>query len=382
MVSLQCNLTDNDTISKSKILVVDDVRINFEILRRTLLPEGYKLFFANNGKTALELVSIDKPDLILMDLTMPELDGFETCSLLKNSENTKDIPVIFVTGSSGTDEILRGFELGCVDYITKPFCMDEVRVRVRAHIQLLNVCNQLKEKNQALIELNEVRNDFIGIAAHDLRNPLAIVCGIAELIKESNGNLSAEKIKHYIAMIHTSGKRMLSLVNDLLNNATIEKGSLNINIEVGSVKELIDERIELFKTKAQLKNIVIHRSLNDIESVLLDNNYISQVIDNLISNAIKFSEYNKNIYVTLEQQNSEAIVSVKDEGPGISLEDKSKLFEQFQRLSARPTAGEESTGLGLAIVKKIIDAHNGALGVSSHLGSGSTFSFTLPISGC
>lgn len=373
------NLADNDNISKSKILIVDNIRTNFEILRKSLMPEGYHLLFSNNGKTALELVNNNKPDLILMDLLRPEMEGFETCALLKNSESTKDIPIIFVTELSDTEAILRGFALGAIDYITKPFCLDEVRTRVRVQIQLLTASNQLKENKQTFIELNEFKNSFINMALHDLCNSLYVVCGITEILMKTNGTLSTDKFKEYINMIYSSGETMLSLVNNVLSNAEIEKGNLNINIEPGPIKKLIKERIELFKTRAQLKNIEIHSSLNEIERVLLDKNYVSRVIDNLISNAIKFSECNKSIYVDLEQEDSHAKVSVRDEGPGISREDQTKLFRTFQRLSARPTDGERSIGLGLSIVKKIIEAHNGSLRVSSHLGSGSTFSFLLPI---
>ncbi len=229
-----------------------------------------------------------------------------------------------------------------------------------------------------LVELNELKNKFLGMAAHDLRNPLASIGGFCEILLEDENSLTEDQ-KEMLTIIHSASENMLSLVNDLLDVSIIESGKLKLERERGSLKKVLEDRIRLNKIVAQKKNIQLHSSITGITDILFDKNRTAQVIDNLISNAIKFSPLDSNIYIYLEKVGKMAKISVKDEGPGISPEDQSKLFGDFQKLSARPTGGEKSTGLGLAIVKKIVEAHQGTVEVQSQLGSGSTFSFTIPL---
>ncbi len=366
-------------LSEKRVLLVDDNLADIDILKRTLKAEGYKIAFANNGKTALEIVEHKRPDLILMDILMPGIDGFETFSLLKERELTKEIPVIFITGKTNSTDIVRGFGLGGIDYIVKPYQCEEVCARVKTHLMLATAQKQLNEQNKELIKHNNLKNTFIGVAAHDLRNPLTAVCGLAQLMMMKPDDISTGEIKQYSEQIHLTGKRMLYLVNELLNVAEIESGHLKLDLQSCSLKNLILERIQLFEINAKQKGIEIDKSLDEIDDVFFDPNYISQVIDNLISNAIKFSEFNKKIFVTLRQEVLQARVCVEDEGPGISEKDKKSLFGFFKKLSAKPTGGENSTGLGLSISKRIVEEHGGTINAESEIGSGATFCFFLPI---
>ena len=231
---------------------------------------------------------------------------------------------------------------------------------------------------QKLVELNDLKNKFLGIAAHDLRNPLTSIRGFCEILLEDEDSLSEDQ-KEMLDIIHEESENMLTLVNDLLDVSVIESGKLQLQLDRGSIKKVIEDRIKLSKMVAKKKNIALNYSLSDIPDILLDANRIAQVIDNLIGNAVKFSPSGTKIFITLKRERNMAKVSIQDEGPGISKEDQAKLFGDFQKLTARPTGGEKSTGLGLAIVKKIIEAHKGALSVESKLGKGSTFSFELPL---
>ncbi len=371
---------DDNNFDKSemKILLVDDTPANIDVLKHALQSEGYKLSFAPNGKVALKLADHNVPDLILLDIMMPEMDGLETCSHLKSNEKTKDIPIIFITAKTETEDVVKGFQLGGVDYIAKPFHREEVCARVKTHLQLVQAWKMLKSQNKSLEELNKLKNAFVGMAAHDLRNPLSIICMLTQLMIMDKNTLTPEIIEKKLNMIRNSGKRMLSLINNLLDVTAIESGNLKLNIKPGSLKTLVSERIQIFEIGAREKEIQINSTLADIDDFLFDPNYIAQVIDNLITNALKFSESNKNVYVTLGREGPNAKISVRDEGPGISKEDQEKLYGAFQKLTAQPTAGEKSTGLGLAIVKKVIEAHKGEISVESELGAGATFSFTLP----
>ena len=363
---------------KKRILVVDDVPSNIWLLSEGLKDE-YTIIAAKNGQMALERAfSENQPDLILLDINMPEMDGYQVCRSLKDDPNTRDIPVLFLSAMEEVQDKTKGFKLGAVDYITKPFDIMEVKARVETHLALVSAQKQLKIQNQHLTELNKLKNDFVGMAAHDLRQPLVIIGLVTQSIIKKIKDLSLKEVDEKLIRIRDSSKRMLALINNLLNVAVIESGNLELNMKPGSLKGLIRERLEMYEINARRKNIQIHTTLNEIENILFDHDYIAQVIDNLIANALKFSESNKNVYVSLVKDTSGAKVDVRDEGPGISEEDQAKLYGTFQKLSARPTGDERSTGLGLSIVKKVIEAHKSELNVVSQLGKGTTFSFTLP----
>lgn len=230
-----------------------------------------------------------------------------------------------------------------------------------------------------LAELNRVKNRFLGIAAHDLRNPLASIRGLSEiLIHELNGSLTEDQ-QEYLSTIYAASNGMLTLVNDILDISAIESGGLELRVRQDSLKRVLRERILIHKTLADAKNISICHRLSDLPCFPFDRNRIAQVIDNVLGNAIKFTAAGRRIYVSLRRHEAAAKVSVRDEGPGIPENELPKLFEEFQPLSVQPTGGEKSTGLGLAIAKKLVDEHSGSFEVRSKPGLGSTFSFSIPM---
>lgn len=237
------------------------------------------------------------------------------------------------------------------------------------------------DSEKKLVELNNLKNKFLGMAAHDLRNPLSSIRGFSEiLLDESIGELNDNQ-KELIDMIHSASEQMLALLNDLLDISVIESGKLNIRLLKGSLAELVKERIRLTLVTADKKNIKINTVLSEVPEFEFDRARISQVIDNLLTNAVKFSLPETTIYVKLETIDNLATVSVRDEGPGILDEDQIKMFGEFQKLKAQPTGGEKSTGLGLSIAKKIILAHDGSIGVRNAPLKGAIFWFTLPMKG-
>lgn len=229
-----------------------------------------------------------------------------------------------------------------------------------------------------LIELNQLKNKFLGMAAHDLRNPLISIRGFSEmLLSEAIGPVTNEQ-KEFLSNINKTSSDMLVLLNNLLDVSVIESGRLDLDLHPGSLRTILEERIHLLQVQASLKKIKIHLSGRDISDIHFDAKRIGQVIDNLISNAVKFSPPGSSVFVTLVEKDNTAQIAVKDEGPGITPDDRKKLFGTFQKLTARPTCGESSTGLGLAIAKKIVEAHRGKISVVSEPGTGSTFIFTIP----
>ena len=371
-------MNDSSKTEKPKILIVDDTPTNLSILEE-ILEEDCSISIAQSGTQALKLTEKFEPDLILLDVNMPGIDGFETCHKLKSREATRNIPVIFITARTEPEDVIKGFSEGGVDYITKPFNYSEVIARVQTHLKIQQLIRQLESRNDQLKELNDLKNKFLGMASHDMRNSLSAIKGYSQILQDDAEELPGETKDRFLNFIFKSSENMLRMVNELLDVSVIESGRLKLDLHPTSLKNLADYHITINRFFADKKNIHLHSDLSDVSKCQMDSNKIGQVIDNLLSNAIKFSESGKNIFVSLVEQEGKLIFSVKDEGPGISEDDQAKLFQHFQKLSARPTAGESSSGLGLAISKKMVEAHDGCLTVTSQLGSGSTFCFEIPI---
>lgn len=371
-------MNDTGKTEKPKILIVDDTPTNLSILEE-ILEEDCSISIAQSGTQALKLTEKFQPDLILLDVNMPGIDGFETCNKLKSREATRNIPVIFITARTEPEDVIQGFNEGGVDYITKPFNHSEVIARVQTHLKIQQLIRQLESRNDQLKELNELKNKFLGMASHDMRNSLSAIKGYSQILIEDLEELPKETKDRFLNFIFKSSENMFRMVNELLDVSVIESGRLKLDLHSASLQNLANHHIMINRFFADKKNIRLHSDLLDVSQCQMDSNKIGQVIDNLLSNAIKFSESGKNIFVSLEEQKGKLVFSVKDEGPGISEDDQAKLFQHFQKLSARPTAGESSSGLGLAISKKMIEAHKGRLTVTSQLGSGSTFFFEIPI---
>lgn len=250
----------------------------------------------------------------------------------------------------------------------------------RLNNELVNMQRELSKKNRELDELNKLKNEFLGIAAHDLRSPLSVIMGYSNFVlEETEGTLSEDHVK-MLKSILTSSKFMLNLLNDLLDVSAIESGKLNLNLVKTDIIKVIEKNVELNNVIAQKKNIKIlfnHPEL--IPEITFDDGKIEQVLNNLISNAVKFSQPGTSVEVSIIVNGPDAIISVTDHGQGIPETELGKLFKPFERTSVRSTAGEKSTGLGLSIVRNLILGHKGEIWVESKVGVGSTFYFSLPL---
>lgn len=244
-------------------------------------------------------------------------------------------------------------------------------------IQVKKRTQEIDRKNIELQNLNELKNKFLGMAAHDLRSPLTAVMGFSEMILELK--LDGREKDEYLQTINQVSRQMLSLINDLLDVSAIESGKFEMSLNSASLKEVIENRIKLQRFTAKAKEIEIIANLNNLPDFKFDKNRIAQVLDNLLGNAIKFSKPGTKIEVFLDDDDTQAIFKIKDQGPGISPLEIDKVFGEFEKLSNQPTAGEKSTGLGMAIVKKIVDGHKGRIRVESEVGKGSTFIVSLPL---
>lgn len=363
-----------------RILVVDDDRLNVRIISNILKSEGYELADASSGEQALERYERFNPDLVLLDVMMPGINGFETCREIHRRHGDSSAPVIFITAKSESDDIVEGLSAGGVDYLPKPFRGKEVLARLRTHLSMKLLLEEQKSLVEQLSAANAAKNKFLGMAAHDLRNPLASIRGLAEFLRDGVvGPLSKDQID-LINTIHEASQGMLDLVNELLDVATIESGELKIVPEDRNLVELITKSVYLANIDAAKKGTKIEFQSDIREAVLrIDGAKIRQVIDNLLSNGVKYSPPGSTVAVELERGEAYLAFSVRDQGPGIPEGERDKLFKDFGRLSVVPTGGEKSTGLGLAICRKIVDAHNGQISAENLTGGGCRFRVTLPL---
>ncbi|MDE3084083.1 MAG: hybrid sensor histidine kinase/response regulator [Verrucomicrobiota bacterium] len=342
--------------------MVDDDRLNLRILSGILRPEGYSLMEADTGERALEAYASFQPDLVLLDVVLPGINGFEACRRLCQTYGEDTAPIIFITAKNESDDVVEGLSAGGVDYLPKPFRPKEALARIRTHLHNRLLVEQQRTLVTQLSRANAAKNKFLGMAAHDLRNPLASIRALAEFLTDGTiGRLNAEQID-LIKTIHTASQQMLDLVNELLDVATIESGELKIAPDLNNLAELIEKSVYLANIDAAKKNTRIEFDAHGADPIVrFDAAKIKQVIENLLSNAAKYSPPGSVVTVVLLENEKECGFAVRDQGPGIPENERDKLFKDFSRLSARPTGGEKSTGLGLAICRKIVEAHHGSI---------------------
>jgi signal transduction histidine kinase len=369
------------------ILIVDDIPRNLQVLGSILGDNGYSVNVASNGQGALDVISAQPPDLILLDVQMPDIDGMEICKRLKADPATSAIPVMFLTARTETDDIVRGFETGAVDYITKPFVATELLARVRTHLKIKQYSDLISSQNQSLQALSNEKSELLSVVAHDLKSPLTNVHLIAEMFERKSDVITPERIREYADDLRQSSDRMLALINNILNIHAIETGNYPLSIDRVDATPLVERAVSEYHLQAKRKQIAIELALLPDIALYADPMALLQVLTNLLSNAIKYSPQQTTIRVRMEigeQKSTEgasklARIFVQDEGPGISVEDQQRLFQKFARLAARPTGGESSTGLGLSIVKRLAEAMGGDVRCESTLGKGTTFWVEIPV---
>lgn len=361
------------------VFLVDDTPENLGLLAGILRGAGYTVRMADNGRRALTMVEALLPELVMLDITMPEMDGYEVCRELKARPETVDIPVIFISALSEPLDKVKAFKTGGVDYVTKPFDADEVLARVETQLRLDRMRREIVAKNRELARLGELKNRFIGIAAHDLRTPLTAVIGYSDLLLEMGADDPGPD-RDMLVRIQRAGQFMLRLVNDLLDLSAIESGSIRLDLAPTDLAAFLRSSVELHSTLAAPKQIAVEL-LAEPGPLLarVDEAKLEQVLGNLVGNAVKFSAPGTRVRVSLRRDGAVARFAVADQGPGIPADELERMFEPFQMTSVKSTAGEKSTGLGLAIVKKIVTAHRGSIRAESEVGRGTTFHFDLPL---
>ncbi len=354
----------------ANILIVDDIPANLKVLGDILKTDGYKVRPVPSGSMALQVAEKEKPDLILLDIMMPDMNGYEVCQQLKENPKLADIPVIFISALNDTNDIVKALTSGGVDYITKPFQAEEVKARVSTHLKI-------KQQSMELQRLNVDKDRFLALLAHDLKNPFNAILGLLELLLKNIRKYDINEIEKFVSNVNKVSQNTYNLLDNLLLWARVQSGKLPFEPQKLLFSEVFSEILETLKPNADAKNILINNVTAKDVIFFADGNMVKTVLRNLVSNAIKFTKSGDRIDVIAIKTDDYVTITVADTGVGITPEIKANLFDITHIQSLRGTANETGTGLGLFLCKEFVEKHNGKIWVESEVGNGTQFHFTL-----
>ncbi|MEY3867881.1 MAG: response regulator [Microcoleaceae cyanobacterium] len=433
-------MKNEDTFNKPKnssiadILVVDDTPDNLRLLSDLLTNNGYKVRNVTNGKMALDAAQLKPPDLILLDIMMPGIDGYEVCRQLKLKKETSLVPIIFLSAKNEVEDKVQGFGLGGVDYITKPYQAPEVLARIENQLRISDLQKTLRKKNQQLQQeihdrvvaeeqlkllnqklekiveartlqlqtqnqellflkdqlqkkleeehsLSDLKSELITTISHQFRTPLTIISTSSDLIKRKLMKVEMTGCERYFQRINDSVQKITFMLEDTLTLAKASSEELQLNIIPINLTELCQSLIENWhipeNNSSKLSFVSVEKSSDTIKG---DANLIQKMLSHIVANAIGFSPNGGNIVLELTYQPQNAIVRITDEGIGIPPEEKTKVFERFYRASnANSVPGTPGAGLGLAVVQWIVQQHHGTITIESILNKGTTVTLSLPL---
>lgn len=367
--------------NSADILIVDDTPANLQLLVSNLTLHGYHVRAAADGQLALMAARADKPDLILLDVMMPKMNGFEVCEILKQDRNLKDVPVIFISAADDIESKIRGFEVGGADYISKPFQFAEVLARIQTHLTLYRQRIQLESAHEQDLQyfemITRLKDELMSEASHDLKNPLHIIKLLTDLLRPLVGE--DEKGERYLNAIEKQVSMMQQLLNDVLDLLKLETGRALVYDRV-NLSEFVADILEDFEFPARAKQIQLDFTpLSHELDVSIDRRRIRQVLHNLLSNALKYTPDQGQVRINMHQTHKDVTIEVEDTGLGIPDHDLPHIFEKFYRVQNNAHTAVEGTGLGLAIAKSIVEQHGGQIGVESYESQGSKFQIVLPL---
>ena len=387
---------DDHTTVTNRILIVDDNPKNLQVLGKFLQNEQYELEFAINGSAALEWLEIKPFDLILLDINMPGIDGFEVCKKIRSDHKMDKMPVIFLTAETFRESVLKGFEIGAQDYITKPFDSRELIMRVKTHLSIKNQMEQLENLNQSLevkvlertAELNKakekaeesdrLKSAFLINISHEIRTPLNGIFGFLQLLDKVD--LDEARKKDFSTMVHSSGQRLLNTINDIIELSTIEAEKSILSFSEVNIMEVMQFHYEFFMPQAEEKllELIIAEQITGTSAIVqTDKLKLDRIITNLLKNAILFTSQG-----TIEfgnyLDNDTIVFYVKDSGIGIPSNRIEAVFDRFVQADLSLSRGHEGAGIGLSIAKAYVEALKGNIWVQSVVDQGSTFFFSIP----
>ncbi|MGE0085059.1 MAG: response regulator [Desulfococcaceae bacterium] len=394
------NTPDKVSSIQGMIMIVDDNPQNLHVLEKLLKENSYNVRPALSGTAALNAMKSIRPDLILLDIRMPDPDGYEVCRRIRADESIRDIPVIFISALDAVEDKIKGFEAGGLDYITKPFQKEEVLARVRTHLTLKKAEDVLKRSNEELERLvslrtaelakekekaelaNKARTEFLSNVSHEIRTPLNAIIGFSTLLGET---VADEKQKELLAIITSAGNSLLLIINDILDLARIEAGKMDIRSAPINLHNVFMQIEKIFAPGAAGKKLDMTFSVSEkvMKKIFMDEVRLRQCLFNIVGNAVKFTEKG---YIRVsadiipsehDSEKSDLLIRVEDSGIGISPESHEKIFEAFQQDDGGITRKFGGAGIGLTVAKRLAEMMNGSISLKSEPGMGSTFTLTF-----
>lgn len=354
------------------ILIVDDTAENLRLLAGMLTTRGFDVRPVTSGEDALATVAHGAPDLVLLDVNMPGMDGFQVCSQLKAHPEWREIPVIFLTALSEVSDKVKGFSVGGVDYITKPFQLEEVQARVDNQLALRAARKDLAESLRRLQDLERLRDDLVHMMVHDMRSPLSsLIMNLGLLKMQVSGEL-VETVDDVVL----AARSLNGMANTLLDLSRLEEGKMPLKKAQCNLVGLARQAKDTVAAMDPSRAIEVEDS--DVASVACDGDLVRRVLENLISNGIKHTPTGGRLRIMIRKNSGTVRVAVHDEGPGVPLQARQRIFEKFGAVTARKDQSYHSVGLGLAFCKLAIEAHGGSIGVDAAVPRGSVFWFELP----
>lgn len=357
------------------MLIVDDELSNRHLLKR-LFQHDFQITCVDNAEDALDLLAQAPFDIVLMDVMMPRMNGLEMLQRMRAKPSLSDVPVILVTALSETRYIIQGLQMGANDYVTKPLDTEVLRARVQTQ---LTVKQLLDERKQHILELEAAqafKDRCLQMASHDLKGPLGNLRMAHSLARRYL--VEDPRAEEIMQMAELTVNNMRTVIEEFLDLAALQSGKLDVNLESVSVDDVVHDVVSDYSMSAIEKEIVLDWLPTDLV-VCADKARLAQALANLVSNAIKYSPTQSTVTIWAEGYADRARIYVADQGPGIPVAERSRLFTQFGKLSPRPTNGESSTGLGLWIVKHIVELQHGSVGVECPPEGGSIFWIDLPL---
>ncbi len=364
------------------VMIVDDTPSSLKLLETTLTTAGLQVASFPNGQLALNALDASIPDVVLLDICMPGMDGFETCRRMKDHPKAADVPVIFISGLTETTDILKGFAAGGADYVSKPLREEEVRARVmlqialrqtRRELELRNL--ELKAERDALRQMEHMRDELVHMIVHDMRSPLQGVLGNLQLLEESTAPILSPDDHECLTDAMASTRRLVRMVGTIVDASRMEAGKMPLHKTASDSASLINESLRTLGPPSRGQHI-------DVEGpsipVTCDGPLIIRVLTNLLDNAMKYSPDGSPIRAGARTEGSRIIFYVQSAGRFIPEEQQRTIFDKYQTLGELPRRGVHSTGLGLPFCRLAVETHGGSIGMKSDPEHGNTFHFTLP----
>ena len=363
--------------SDYKILIVDDVVSNVLLLKILLTNEKFQVCTANCGNMCIEQARSEKPDLILLDVMMPDISGFDTAVILKKDPELKDIPIIFLTALNSPADLVKGFQVGANDFLSKPFNKEELVVRVMHQISLVAAKRIIEKQNRELLATINNRDKMYSVIAHDLRSPMASIRMVLNLVAATvSPDIVGEEIYGLLDKANKESEDVHDLLDNLLKWTKSQTGRLNVVLQDLDLNDIIPGVVDIFELIASNKKIKLSYT-GTSTIVRADNDMLKTVVRNFLSNAIKFSPENSTIEIIVSSDADFAKVSVRDHGVGIAADRIDSIFHKGE--TTYGTGGEEGSGLGLQLCQDFARKNGGDVMVESVEGEGSTFSVMVPL---